>query len=378
MTPAEYGFAVGQQMAATGDKYLMGIRTGQAQQELSLRQKAFEAEQEWNNRRYPLMQKQLGIQADALKIQQQQQQTALNMQNANMRATAEISPYLAELDVIARAGDAGKLSSYQIPDIKVDTGNPLIDSYASTLARQGVAKYQKQLLESNQVFKTWNDAADKALSVANRYDTPTPLKMQLMEMAPRLRSGGFNALTDFEKYNLLPYADKTAYAYSPERMAMMKLQADLEKSQQKAETERLGTIGKIGGNIFLSPEAQAAVNEEIVASIKKNKEKSSSSGTSLMPRETSMPSQAPYQPSEQEFNNFRATARKGIDEIRSGTSALDVIEELSNTLLKLYKKPVTAETKLGAQKTAMDILRRSGVQLPFTMEDLSSTSQTEE
>lgn len=375
MTPAEYGFAVGQQMAATGDKYLMGIRTGQAQQELSLRQKAFQAEQDWNNRKFPLMEKQLSIQTDALKIQQQQQETALNMQNANMRATAEIAPHLAELDVIARAGDAQKLSSYQIPDIKVETGNPLIDSYASTLARQGVAKYQKQLLESNQVFKTWNDAADKALSVANRYDTPTPLKMQLMEMAPRLRSGGFNALTDFEKYNLLPYADKTAYAYSPERLGLIKLQQELDTKKEEAETKRLAALGKITGSIFVDPEVQKATGEEITTMLKPGKSTAPSGG--LMPEQQSAPRAAIQTPAQKDLNTFATNFKQGANAIRSGTSALDVISELSDNLLKTYGKPITAKNKLAAQVEVLNLMRANGIELPFTEEDLSSTSQNE-
>jgi hypothetical protein len=377
MTPAEYGFAVGQQMAATGDKYLMGIRTGQAQQELSLRQKAFQAEQDWNNRRYPLMEKQLGIQADALRIQQQQQQTALDMQNANMRATAEIAPHLAELDVIARAGDAGKLSSYQIPDIRVETGNPLIDSYASTLARQGVAKYQKQLLENNQIYKTWGDAADKALSVANRYDTPTPIKMQLQDMALRLRSGGLNSLTDFEKYTLLPYADKTAYAYSPERIAMLKLQQDLESKQEGAQTKRIEALGKVAGNIFVTPEVQQATSEELTKMLKPSKGKPTTSG-GVIPEEPSMPSASVTKPSEKDLNMFATNFRQGASAIRSGTSALDVINELSDNLLKTYGKPITAKNKLAAQIQVLNLMRANGIDLPFTEEDLSSTSQTEE
>lgn len=363
-------------MAATGDKYLMGIRTGQAQQELSLRQKAFQAEQDWNNRRYPLMEKQLGIQADALKIQQQQQQTALDMQNANMRATAEIAPHLAELDVIARAGDANKLSSYQVPDIKVDTGNALIDSYASTLARQGVAKYQKQLLENNQIYKTWGDAADKALSVANRYDTPTPIKMQLQDMALRLRSGGLNSLTDFEKYTLLPYADKTAYAYSPERLSMLKLQQELGTKQEDAETKRLAALGKISGNIFTSPEVQQATGEEITKMLKPGKSKSSTGW--VVPEEPNMPSAAITQPGQKDLNMFATNFKQGASAIRSGTSALDVISQLSDNLLKTYGKPMTAKNKLAAQVQVLNLMRANGIDLPFTEEDLSSTSQNEE
>lgn len=364
-------------MAATGDKYLMGIRTGQAQQELSLRQKAFQAEQDWNNRRYPLMEKQLGIQADALRIQQQQQQTALDMQNANMRATAEIAPHLAELDVIARSGDAGKLSSYQIPDIRVETGNPLIDSYASTLARQGVAKYQKQLLENNQIYKTWGDAADKALSVANRYDTPTPIKMQLQDMALRLRSGGLNSLTDFEKYTLLPYADKTAYAYSPERIAMLKLQQDLESKQEGAQTKRIEALGKVAGNIFVTPEVQQATSEELTKMLKPSKGKPTTSG-GVIPEEPSMPSAAVNQPDQKDLNMFATNFKQGASAIRSGTSALDVISQLSDNLLKTYGKPVTAKNKLAAQVQVLNLMRANGIDLPFTEQDLSSTSQNQE
>jgi len=364
-------------MAATGDKYLMGIRTGQAQQELSLRQKAFQAEQDWNNRRYPLMEKQLGIQADALRIQQQQQQTALDMQNANMRATAEIAPHLAELDVIARSGDAGKLSSYQIPDIRVETGNPLIDSYASTLARQGVAKYQKQLLENNQIYKTWGDAADKALSVANRYDTPTPIKMQLQDMALRLRNGGLNSLTDFEKYTLLPYADKTAYAYSPERIAMLKLQQDLESKQEGAQTKRIEALGKVAGNIFVTPEVQQATSEELTKMLKPSKGKPTTSG-GVIPEEPSMPSAAVNQPDQKDLNMFATNFKQGASAIRSGTSALDVINQLSDNLLKTYGKPVTAKNKLAAQVQVLNLMRANGIDLPFTEQDLSSTSQNQE
>jgi hypothetical protein len=377
MTPAEYGFAVGQQMAATGDKYLMGIRSGQAQQELSLRQKAFQAEQDWNNRRYPLMEKQLSIQSDALKIQQQQQQTALEMQNANMRATAEIAPHLAELDVIARAGDANKLSGYQIPDIKVDTGNPLIDSYASTLARQGVAKYQKQLLENNQIYKTWGDAADKALSVANRYDTPTPIKMQLQDMALRLRSGGLNALTDYEKFELLPYADKTAYAYSPERMAMIKLQQDLGTKQEEAETKRITALGKVGGNILAPEDLQKAATEELKTMLKKGKGTPSASG--VVPEQPSMPSATSQPTSQKELNAFTTSFKQGVVAIKDNrVNALDVINQLSDQMLKAYNKPSNAKTKLAAQAEILNLMRASGLQLPFTEEDLSSTSQTEE
>lgn len=361
-------------MAATGDKYLMGIRTGQAQQELSMRQKAFEYEQELNNRKFPLLETQLRIQTDSLKLQQDQQRQAFDLQNANMKSVAAISPHLLELDAIFKTGDTSKLLNYEAPDVQINTGNPLLDSYASTLAKQSVVKYKKQLLENDQIFKAWNDSADKALSVAGRYDTPSTIKMQLMDMAPRLRNGGLAALTDYEKTTLLPYADRTAYAYSPENMARMKLQMDMDAKAQKAETEFLGVVGKTAGNILAPLEMQKAGAEVFIKGVRARQEKR----TMGQQNTTNQYKPTTTEPKDEEKEAIRLEFKQAMEAVRGGASALEAINKLSESILKINKSEITPESRLGAQIQILNAMRQNGLELPFTAEDLSGTSQNQE
>ena len=76
---------------------------------------------------------------------------------------------------------------------------------------------------------------------------------------------------------------------------------------------------------------------------------------------------------------FRSTSfKQGAMAIKNGTNALDVISELSDQLLKTYNRANTPKNKLGAQAQILELLQANGIQLPFTIEDLSSTSQTPE
>jgi hypothetical protein len=110
--------------------------------------------------------------------------------------------------------------------------------------------------------------------------------------------------------------------------------------------------------------------------LKPGKSKPSAGG--VVPQEPSMPSASVTQPGEKDLNMFATNFKQGASAIRSGTSALDVISQLSDNLLKTYGKPMTAKNKLAAQVQVLNLMRANGIDLPFTEEDLSSTSQNEE
>ena len=381
MTPDQYGFAIGQQIAAGGDKYLMGLQSNRQEQDLSLRQRAFEFEQSYKEKTYPLMEQQIANRTESLRLDAELQRQALDLQKTSMQTSALLAPHLAELDLLSRTGDPKMLSNYQFPTINVDaSANPLLNQHAAAIASNQLRAYYTRLLDANEIRKTWGETSDKLLAVS-RMPVGSPIKMQLQAAAVKVRDGGMDALNSFELNTLLPWADKTAYSMSPEKMAYDKYQQEVESKKSKAKTDEATAYGKIAGNIFSSDALKAAAEKRLIENLNSRGTPSGMDATEgNVPGgvPTNMPKATSYKPSKAQVEAFQTYAKQAAKSVAGGTNAIDVISKVSDELMKLYQLPATARNRMATQTKALELLQSTGVNLPFTEEDLSSTSQTEE
>jgi len=376
---------LGQQIVSN---MLMAQRAQQSQQELSLRARAFEAEQEWNQKRYPLMLKQLENQTTALDLEANSQKLQIELQrvnmaksNAELKSTAAIAPIAAEMDFLARTSPES-LMSYSIPDITIEGDDKTVADAASALAKSKLNEYKTSLLNNNKIVQTWNDTADKLLQVSERYDTPSVMKMELQDAARKLRSSGLSGLTDHEKQNLIPYAEKIAYASSPAYIEMQKQRVETAATGTKAVTGRIKELREIAGNIFVDDatrKAAAAQLNKVMLSGQDQLE-SDQEDTSVTPSAQAKPTASAtpnVTPSASGTADLKTKFKQVADAIKQQHDPLPLINMLSDEVLKFKNLKPTKENKEAASKEVLRQLRNGGVSLPFLPSDLNPSSQEE-
>ena len=364
MTPAEYGFAVGQGISSN---LLMGMREARAQQEMSLREKAFQAEQDWNAKRYPLMLRQIETEEKMANFNLMSLQREQELKDAELESSAAMSPILDEMTLLAKA-DPNRLASYIVPEITVNSANPRVAAGASALARRKLQEYQEQLLNNNKEIALQKETANKMRQAATLSDVPSPIRLQLLQAAKKVEGGGVSNLSDFELQSLVPFADKVTYQRSPAYFDSLEKISNIQAKQEDTKSKKTKALGDIAGNIFVSPELKQFAEKQLMGGETKT-EPSAKADTSLQPTATAKP---------EELDVFKADFKKGASAINQGVNSLDVVDGLAENLLKTYKMPVTPKNKAAAQAQVLKMLRQSGVSLPFGPEDLAAPSQTEE
>jgi len=367
MTPAEYGFAVGQGLQNTYSNVLMGLRENRAQQELSLREKAFQAEQDWNAKRYPLMLRQIETEEKMANFNLMSLQREQELKDAELESSAAMAPILDEMTMLAKA-DPNRLMTYSVPEISVNSSNPRVAAGASALARRKLQEYQEQLLNNSKEIALQKETANKMRQAATLSDVPSPIRLQLLQAAKKVESGGVSNLNDFELQSLVPFADKVTYQRSPAYFDSLEKISNIQAKQEDSRSKRTKALGDIAGNIFVSPELKQYAEKELMEAEPKTE---ASAKTKAMP-------QAAASATPEELNVFKADFRKAASAIQQNANALDVVDNLSENMLKTYKIPNTPQNKMAAQKKILELLKQSGVSLPFGPEDLSSPLQTEE
>lgn len=111
MTPAEYGFAVGRGLQDTYSNVLMGLRENRAQQELSLRERAFMAEQQRAQDDLSLRNRDMAMRENESKIRVRQANDAYDLTEAAAFAHPEFDNQFSQLDQWAANDDLDSLKN---------------------------------------------------------------------------------------------------------------------------------------------------------------------------------------------------------------------------------------------------------------------------
>lgn len=114
MTPAEYGFAVGQGISSN---LLMGLREGRAQQELSLRQRAFAAEQQRMQEDLSLRNRDMAMRENESKIRVKAANDTYDLNEAAAFAYPEIDNQFSQLDLAAANDDLDSIKNARFKPI---------------------------------------------------------------------------------------------------------------------------------------------------------------------------------------------------------------------------------------------------------------------
>ena len=361
MTPAEYGFAVGAGLQ-------QGFSNIMAARQQSIREKAFQAELEQNERLFPLKVAQIENQTQAVKLQSEMQQYNLNLQRAQMGMMSAMAPIDTEMAFLAEA-NPNALSSYQIPDIKVDHPDPTFAKYASDLARQKLLEKKTSLLEATEDFQDRKTTADTLRQASRIPGIETPIKAQLKAAATKLRTGGYESLSEFEIKKLIPLAEREVYARSKDYRELLKGEREFGLKQEAEQTKRMAALGKSAGEgIFAPPEIQEAAQKGLGEMLKVGGQPRPI-GTSRSVEETAA--------QEVDLEPFKLKVRQGAQAIKGGRDAMPVINKLAGDLLKTYGLQDNASNRSAAQTQVLRILRGANINLPFSPEDFEA-GQTEE
>lgn len=117
MTPAEYGFAVGRGIQDTYSNVLMGLREGRAQEELSLRQRAFLAEQERQKEDLSLRNRDMIMRENESKIRVRAANDTYDLNEAAAFAYPEIENQFSQLDLAAANDDLDSIKNARFKPI---------------------------------------------------------------------------------------------------------------------------------------------------------------------------------------------------------------------------------------------------------------------
>jgi hypothetical protein len=364
----------------------MGIRTGQAQQELSLRQKAYDAEQEWNNRKFPLMEQQLRNQTTALRLESDLTRQSFDLQNANMQATALTAPHMAELDLLAKTGDDTALSQWEPPELKLEgIDNPVLSNYATSIATQKLRAYKKTLLDSNAVYKSNNELADKMFSVATLPGIQTLDKLKLQRLGNKIRNTGISSLTEDEQ-NFVNQGETLAWQFDPRRKELEKSNLEMFVKAQDSETKELKTLSDTMGDFMVSDEvrATAAARFSEIISKRSAKAKSKPSMEETPKEETKPTTNTTSKQSDTTLqvkpnNDFKLDLKFAAEAIRNGNNYEDVVEKLIPKGLKFKNLKDTPQNRMIIKMGILRTLNSAKLGLPIRQEQLGYTpSQIEE
>jgi hypothetical protein len=359
MTPAEYGFAVGAGLQ-------QGFSNIMAARQQSIREKAFQAELEQNERLFPLKVAQIENQTQAVKLQSEMQQYNLNLQRAQMGMMSAMAPIDTEMAFLAEA-NPNALSSYQIPDIKVDHPDPTFAKYASDLARQKLLEKKTSLLEATEDFQDRKTTADTLRQASRIPGIETPIKAQLKAAATKLRTGGYEALSEFEIQKLIPLAEREVYARSKDYREMLKGEREYGIKVSEAQSKRIGALAKVSEGLFTTEEARKAAERGISELV--------GGGPSKLE-----PSQTVERVAAQEVDlePVKLKFKQGAEAVRRGADATEVIDRLATEILKVSGKADNPKNRMAARSLAAQKLQLGGLNVPsFAPQDFGDSQEEE-
>lgn len=367
MTPEQYGFAVGAGLQQGFSNVLMGMREARAQQDQSLREKAFYEEMRQNNLLFPLKQAQIENQTQAIKLQSEMQRYNLNLQNAQMGMISAMAPIETEMAFLSQS-DPTKLSAYQIPEIKVEHPDPTFAKYASDLARQKLLEKKTSLLEATEEFQDIKTTSDTLRQAARIPDMPTPLKAQFRAAATKLRSGGYGALSEMEIQKIIPLAEKEVFSRSKEYRDIVKGEREYALKATGEETKRMTALAKVSEGLFTPEETREAAGRGITEIL---------GGAKVEPLKKS---EAVEKISNQEVDlePIRLKMKQGAQAIRQGADAIQVIDKLVPDYLKAQKLKDTPQNRAAVRMAILRQYQAGGLSLPgFAPEDFEAGQEEE-
>lgn len=369
MTPAEYGFAVGAGLQQGFSNVLMGLREARAAQEQSLRERAFIEEMRQNDLLFPLKRTQIENQTKAIRLQAEQQQMAMDLKNAEIEIASAVAPVSLELDLMSRAKPS-ELANFQIPDIKIQHSNPKMAEYATAIARERLQAKKNQLIEATMEYKDIQDTAQTLFQAARLPDMQGPLRSELRTAGSKLLSGGWGALTEHERANILPMGQRAVYKASPEYKKSLMEEREMRVKERGAATKSYGELTKAEQGLFTTQEERSKISETKkpliveMTGVEEGATKTRGGGTT----ETATEQETRRAATEQvDLQPFKLKIAQGAMRIREGKSATDIIDNLAVEYLKLLKLPNTPANRQSSRDKVLEAMQQSGVQLPRFM-----------
>jgi len=367
MTPEQYGFAVGAGLQQGFSNVLMGMREARAQQDQSLREKAFYEEMRQNNLLFPLKQAQIENQTQAVKLQSEMQRYNLNLQNAQMGMISAMAPIETEMAFLSQSNPSA-LSAYQIPDIKVEHPDPTFAQYASDLARQKLLEKKTSLLEATEDFQDRKATAETLRQAARLPDIETPIKAQLRVAANKLKTGGYEALSDFEIQKLIPLAEREVYSRSKEYRDIVKGEREYALKASGEETKRLAALAKVSEGLFTPQETREAAGkgiEEILG------------GTKIEPLKKSEVVEK-VSAQEVDLEPIRLKFKQAGEALRRGADPIKVIDMLVPDYIKAQGLDDTKANRMAIRMALLREYQSRGLGLPnFGAQDFEAGQEEE-
>lgn len=361
MDADQYGFQLGQ---AISSNFLMGLRENRAQQEQSLRERAFIAEEQMNRDLFPLKKAQIENQTMAVRLQAENQRAQMDAQRAELASASVMSPIMMEMDLLGRSNPQA-LMNYQIPDIQVAHENPLYAQSASALAKSKLIEYRETLLEKNEFIQDQKNTANTLLAFARDPSTPTVLKTEARVAAQKVRYGGLEALTPHEQVNILRVAEETVYKRSPQYIKQRKEQAELSIAQQGANTKTAKVLLDAANGLFIDTEnrtqflkkGQSLIDQGNLEAPQNLSGRSSQNEALKEITKDIATKEVNLAPLQLKFAQGAAAIGRGADPMK-------VISRLAGDLLASQKLDDTPQNRISAEKAILATLQKSGLQLP--------------
>lgn len=233
-TPFETGLAARQGMQAGISDLLMGIRTGQNERDLSLRERGYEARQKENDMLLPYKMAEIESQNTFRKAQADDMLRKSKIQNSLIEIQSAISPIATEMSFIAKV-DSDKLRNYQIPDLTFENQDKQMSDYSKAAARKELEILKQSLLDQDDEYQEVEQIVSTARAYSRDPTEPSPLKAGVREMIPLLRQSGFRGLNEFQKQKLLPLLDQYGLVRSAD---YQKKVSDREKNLAESKNNK--------------------------------------------------------------------------------------------------------------------------------------------
>lgn len=306
-TPFETGLAARQGMQAGISDLLMGIRTGQNERDLSLRERGYEARQKENDLLLPYKMAEIESQNTFRKAQADDMLRKSKIQNSLIEIQSAISPIATEMSFIAKV-DSDKLRNYQIPDLTFENQDKQMSDYSKAAARKELEILKQSLLDQDDEYQEIEQIVSTARAYSRDPTEPSPLKAGVREMIPLLRQNGFRGLNEFQTQKLLPLLDQYGLVRSAD---YQKKVSDREKNLRKdreLDISEVGAVAKVSDGLMISPEVKVA------ADFRLNQLFNNKSSGRLSPKYDGV---------------FQLKIKQAAQTIRDGANAKDVIEKLT-------------------------------------------------
>ena len=275
MTPREQIAITSGLAQSVASNIFMAQRSQQAERDLSLRERRFQAEQEQAEKLFPLQLAEIESNNLFKKARAEDMQRKMQLQNSLIEVQSSISPIATEMSFLARV-DSDKLRNYQIPDLTFENQDEKMASYSKAVARKELEVLKQSLLDQDDEYQEVEQIVDIARAFSRDPTEPSPLKAGVREMIPALRQNGFQGLNEFQRQKLLPLLDRYGVIRSSAYQKKVKDREASLRKDRELDIKEIGARGKIADGLMTSDDIKEA-NEPGFKSVLGGKNAGSSS-----------------------------------------------------------------------------------------------------